>query len=109
VAVADVVQDAVVEQERLLLHQREVAAQARPRDRRQRPAVQQRGLTGVPTGLAQLDGLTGGWQPGDLILAINGERIAASRDLDRAMRDGRGVWEITLNRGGRVFTTVLGG
>jgi S1-C subfamily serine protease len=50
-----------------------------------------------------------GFQPGDLILAINGERIAASRDLDRAMRDGRGVWEITLNRGGRVFTTVLGG
>ncbi len=26
------------------------------------------GLTGVPTGLTQLDGLTGGWQPGDLIL-----------------------------------------
>jgi replicative DNA helicase len=31
-------------------------------------AVQQRGLTGVPTGLGQLDGLTGGWQAGDLIL-----------------------------------------
>ncbi|RTQ45855.1 replicative DNA helicase [Hymenobacter gummosus] len=31
-------------------------------------AVQQRGLTGVPTGLAQLDGLTGGWQPGDLVI-----------------------------------------
>ena len=31
-------------------------------------AVQQRGLTGIPTGLTQLDGLTGGWQPGDLII-----------------------------------------
>ncbi|WP_051719113.1 replicative DNA helicase [Hymenobacter sp. IS2118] len=31
-------------------------------------AVQQRGLTGVPTGLTQLDGLTGGWQPGDLVI-----------------------------------------
>ena len=31
-------------------------------------AVQQRGMTGVPTGLAALDGLTGGWQPGDLII-----------------------------------------
>ena len=31
-------------------------------------AVQQRGLTGVPTGLTGLDGLTGGWQPGDLVL-----------------------------------------
>lgn len=31
-------------------------------------AVQQQGLTGIPTGLTQLDGLTGGWQPGDLII-----------------------------------------
>ena len=31
-------------------------------------AIQQRGLTGVPTGLAALDGLTGGWQPADLII-----------------------------------------
>ena len=31
-------------------------------------AVQQQGLTGIPTGLTQLDGLTGGWQPSDLII-----------------------------------------
>ncbi|WP_175470948.1 replicative DNA helicase [Hymenobacter psychrophilus] len=31
-------------------------------------AVLRQGLTGVPTGLTQLDGLTGGWQPADLIL-----------------------------------------
>lgn len=31
-------------------------------------AVDRQGLTGIPTGLTQLDGLTGGWQPGDLIL-----------------------------------------
>ncbi|GAB3589573.1 replicative DNA helicase [Hymenobacter daeguensis] len=31
-------------------------------------AVGQHGLTGVPTGLTQLDGLTGGWQPSDLII-----------------------------------------
>ncbi|SHJ40670.1 replicative DNA helicase [Hymenobacter daecheongensis DSM 21074] len=31
-------------------------------------AVQQQGLTGIPTGLIQLDGLTGGWQPGDLVI-----------------------------------------
>ena len=31
-------------------------------------AIQQRGLTGIPTGLTALDGLTGGWQPGDLVL-----------------------------------------
>ena len=33
-------------------------------------AVQQRGLTGIPTGLTALDGLTGGWQPGDLVLLV---------------------------------------
>ena len=31
-------------------------------------AVGRQGLTGIPTGLTQLDGLTGGWQPGDLII-----------------------------------------
>ena len=31
-------------------------------------SVGQHGLTGIPTGLTQLDGLTGGWQPGDLII-----------------------------------------
>jgi replicative DNA helicase len=31
-------------------------------------AVQAEGLTGVPTGLSDLDGLTGGWQPSDLII-----------------------------------------
>ncbi len=31
-------------------------------------AVQQNGTTGVPTGLRQLDGLTGGWQASDLII-----------------------------------------
>ena len=31
-------------------------------------AVLQKGLTGIPTGLTQLDGLTGGWQPADLII-----------------------------------------
>lgn len=31
-------------------------------------AVERKGISGVPTGITQLDGLTGGWQPSDLIL-----------------------------------------
>ncbi|HEX2136460.1 MAG TPA: Do family serine endopeptidase [Microvirga sp.] len=50
-----------------------------------------------------------GFQKGDQILAINGQRLSATRDVERAMRNGGPYWEITINRGGRVFTTVLGG
>lgn len=41
------------------------AAAFDPTFERQTQAVQQRGLTGIPIGF---DGLTGGWQPGDLVL-----------------------------------------
>jgi S1-C subfamily serine protease len=50
-----------------------------------------------------------GFQKGDQILAINGQRLSATKDVERAMRGGGPYWEITINRGGRVFTTVLGG
>jgi len=50
-----------------------------------------------------------GFQKGDQILAINGQRLSATKDVDRALRGGGPYWEITINRGGRVFTTVLGG
>ncbi|MFD1466916.1 replicative DNA helicase [Hymenobacter caeli] len=44
------------------------AAAFTPTFERLAQAVQQQGLTGIPTGLAALDGLTGGWQPGDLVI-----------------------------------------
>jgi Do/DeqQ family serine protease len=50
-----------------------------------------------------------GFQKGDQIVAINGQRLSATKDVERAMRGGGPYWEITINRGGRVFTTVLGG
>jgi S1-C subfamily serine protease len=50
-----------------------------------------------------------GFQKGDLILAVNGQRLATTKDIERVMRNGGGYWEITLNRGGRVFTMALGG
>jgi Do/DeqQ family serine protease len=50
-----------------------------------------------------------GFRKGDVILAINGDRTNSSREVEKMARSGVQVWEITVNRGGRVFTTVLGG
>jgi Do/DeqQ family serine protease len=50
-----------------------------------------------------------GFQKGDQIVAVNGQKLSATKDIDRAMRNGGNYWEITINRGGRIFTTVLGG
>ena len=51
-----------------------------------------------------------GFQKGDVVLEINGERVHSSKDLERLIaRGSRGMWEITINRGGRQMTTVLGG
>jgi Do/DeqQ family serine protease len=51
-----------------------------------------------------------GFQKGDQIVAVNGQRLATTKDAERLMtRSGSGYWEITVNRGGRVFTTAIGG
>jgi Do/DeqQ family serine protease len=50
-----------------------------------------------------------GFQKGDLILAVNGQKIGSTKEIDRLVRNGSSYWEITINRGGRVFKTVLGG
>ncbi|MBY6240760.1 Do family serine endopeptidase [Methylosinus sp. Sm6] len=48
-------------------------------------------------------------QKGDVILAINDEKIGSSRELEQATGGRRYYWKITLARGGQVFTTVVGG
>jgi Do/DeqQ family serine protease len=51
-----------------------------------------------------------GFQKGDAIVAVNGQRLATTKEAERLMtRSGSGYWEITVNRGGRVFTTTIGG
>jgi Do/DeqQ family serine protease len=50
-----------------------------------------------------------GFQKGDQILAVNGRKIESTGDLGRMVQRGEQYWEITINRRGRVFTTVLGG
>jgi Do/DeqQ family serine protease len=50
-----------------------------------------------------------GFRKGDVILAVNGERVTASKDLERLLRGSSQMWRITINRGGQVLTSVLGG
>jgi S1-C subfamily serine protease len=50
-----------------------------------------------------------GFRKGDLILAINGERVNTSKDMERLLRGGGQMWRVTINRGGQVITSVLGG
>ncbi len=50
-----------------------------------------------------------GFQKGDILMSINRDRIATSRDVERLTRERARGWEITLNRKGQVFTTVVRG
>ncbi|MBR0798549.1 DegQ family serine endoprotease [Bradyrhizobium jicamae] len=50
-----------------------------------------------------------GFQKGDIILAVNNEKIARTRDLEQASKAGTRVWRITLVRGGQQINVTLGG
>lgn len=50
-----------------------------------------------------------GFQPGDVILEVNRARIGTTRELDAALRAARGFWEMRINRGGQIISTVLRG
>ncbi|PPD44813.1 MAG: serine protease [Methylocystis sp.] len=48
-------------------------------------------------------------QRGDVIIAVNEQKIGSTRDLEKATSIRAYYWKITLARGGQVFTTVVGG
>ncbi len=50
-----------------------------------------------------------GLQKNDIVLAINNDRLASTKDLDRTVRAGANVWQVTINRGGQTLTSVFGG
>jgi S1-C subfamily serine protease len=50
-----------------------------------------------------------GFQKGDIVIALNGEKIATTRDLARVAAQRPYVWKLTINRGGQVITSVIGG
>jgi Do/DeqQ family serine protease len=50
-----------------------------------------------------------GFQKGDIILAVNNQKIARTSDLEKATRDALRLWRITLVRGGQQINVTLGG
>ena len=50
-----------------------------------------------------------GFQKGDIILAVNNQQVENSRDIERIARERTILWRITINRGGRIFTSVFTG
>jgi len=50
-----------------------------------------------------------GFQPGDLVLAVNNEKIERTADLDRAAKSGSRVWRVTIQRGGQQISAVFSG
>ncbi len=50
-----------------------------------------------------------GFQKGDVIAAVNNEKIARTRDLDRVAKESNRRWAITVVRGGQTITLQLGG
>ncbi|BAM89033.1 putative serine protease [Bradyrhizobium oligotrophicum S58] len=50
-----------------------------------------------------------GFQKGDVIMAVNNQKIAKTADLDKAARETARVWRITVLRGGQQINVTLGG
>ncbi len=50
-----------------------------------------------------------GSQKGDLILSVNDEKIATTRDLEKAAAQRPRYWKLAIGRGGEVIQTVFGG
>jgi len=50
-----------------------------------------------------------GFRAGDVILDVNGTKIARTSDLDQVTRASARAWRVTVMRAGRTITAVLGG
>ncbi len=80
------------------------------------PAVMEElSLQGASEGVvvvAVADGSTAaevGVQKGDIVVAVNGRKIATTRDLERACAERARWWDVTIQRGGETIRTRLGG
>ena len=46
---------------------------------------------------------------GDVVVAVNGQKIATTRDLEKACAERARLWDLTIQRGGETIRTELGG
>jgi Do/DeqQ family serine protease len=60
-------------------------------------------ITGVGRGFA----MNAGFQPGDLILAVNDRKIVTTADLAAAVATPASRWRVTINRAGQQINAVL--
>jgi S1-C subfamily serine protease len=50
-----------------------------------------------------------GFRPGDIVAAVNNEKIERTRDLERAAKESVRRWAITIVRGGQQISVTFGG
>jgi Do/DeqQ family serine protease len=50
-----------------------------------------------------------GFRKGDIVLSVNGQKIAKSADLDRATNAGGRTWRVTIVRGGQQISVTFSG
>jgi S1-C subfamily serine protease len=50
-----------------------------------------------------------GFQSGDIVHAINGSEIHSVADLNRALANAGGQWDMIIDRGGQQIHVSLGG
>jgi Do/DeqQ family serine protease len=50
-----------------------------------------------------------GFQKGDIVLAVNNQKIGKTSDLEKATHDAARLWRITVLRGGQQINVTLGG
>ncbi len=50
-----------------------------------------------------------GVRKGDIIIAVNGQKIATTRELEKVCAERAGLWDLTIQRGGETIRTRLGG
>ena len=48
-------------------------------------------------------------QKGDVVVAVNGQKIGTTRDLEKACAEHARLWDLTIKRGEETIRTQLGG